>query len=66
MYIEGPFRMFLGRKDVVHYFILRADLPKNRRRRQLQHPDSKTFSNLKKYIIFHLQLSAVIFSVYRF
>lgn len=66
MYVEGPFRMFLGRKDVVHYFILRADLPKNRRRRELQHPDSKIFSNMKKCITFHLQLSAVIFFIHCF
>lgn len=41
MYIDGPHRMHLGRKNVVDYYVLKADMPENRRRRKFRDPDGK-------------------------
>lgn len=43
IYVEGPCRLYLGRKNVVDYYILKTDMPQNRRRRKFRDPDGKFY-----------------------
>ena len=44
MYVEGPYWQYLGRKDRAQYFVLRSELPENRRRRKIKDPDGMFLS----------------------
>lgn len=51
IYLEGGFKIYL-RKSAITYFVLRADIPPNRRRRTPRDPDGNLFSSLINY--FHV------------